>query len=89
MSILFLIDSHLFVSFPQAFTGKFIRIYYIHKAVRQRILGSCGAPPLQMNQITLAIGENHGKNVKGHTVQMTVFSHMIQDRTKLLLTKVH
>ena len=29
------------------------------------------------------------KNVKGHTVLMTGFYHMIPDRTKSLLTKVH
>ena len=59
-----LIASHFYISFPQAFISKFIWIYYIHKAVQQRSLGSLGAPPLQMNEIIMSISENHGENPK-------------------------
>ena len=63
MPILIPIDSRFCVSFPQAFIGKFIRIYYIHKVFNKGpLLASLGTPPL--NEITLANSENHADNQK-------------------------
>ena len=92
ISILFLIDSCFCISFLQAFISKFIWIYYIHKALRQRSISSLGALPLQMNKTTLAISEYHCKNTKMSKVTLftwLIFSHMIPDQIKSSLIEVH
>ena len=90
MSILFLIDFRFCVSFPQAFIDKFIQSYYIHKAEQQRSLAhfSWCTTIERNNPGSQRKSCRQSKNVKGHTVHLTVFCHMIPDRTKSLLTEV-